>query len=181
MNDPRFTDVDKEIFSLGAQNRLMECNPALKAANKDATRNTVQTMRRKQMDETETNYRPELLAKLVIAIGGAVKTQSVIRSIVNAKRQQDIEKIPTRNFLFSMLFIFCNGQRPGTLENMTMTEFQDYELVNGIECIKVAAHKTAKSDGPASVVFALPKLWISLNKLFRYSFIQLPVPCLLCI
>ena len=139
--------------------------------------NTVETMRRKQMDPSETNYNAELLARLVIAVGNSSKIKKEIKAILKANRVDDLEENKTRNFLFSMLSIFGNGQRPGTLENMTILEFNQFVLINGIECIKVADHKTAKSDGPASVVFALPKLWAATRNyitLFRYTLLQ---PC----
>ena len=72
--------------------------------------NTVETMRRKQMDPSETNYNAELLARLVIAVGNSSKIKKEIKAILKANRVDDLEENKTRNFLFSMLSIFGNGQ-----------------------------------------------------------------------
>jgi hypothetical protein len=76
-------------------------------------------MRRKQMDHSETNYQPELLARLVVAVGGSRKTKQEIKAILNAKRVEDLEEIKTRNFLFSRLFV-C-GSKVGSNVRMIVS------------------------------------------------------------
>lgn len=167
MSDTRFSTQEKEMFDMGIRNRILAPNPELKASNKVAKKLTMENAARKMQDGDETNYSPELLGQLVVAIVQSPRVRTYMKAILSAKESTGLNEISARNFLYSMLMVFGNGQRAGTLENHTIEEFFNFELVQGIECVRVANHKTGPSEGPASVVYGLPKLYAATRKYIK--------------
>ena len=167
MTDKRFTSRDKEAFGNSIILRINSPNPDLKAANKRAAQKTVENMARRMQDTDDILYNPALLGELVVGVANSKKVRKQLKRILKARNKEDLEEVGTRNFLYGMLMVFGNGQRAGTIENMTCGEFVSCELVEGVECVRVAKHKTAQAEGPASVVFAILKLWSATNNYIR--------------
>ena len=160
--DRSFSQEQKDFLNITLRNAVGDYAMDLKSANKDAVKHTVEVMRRKMCDPDEVNYQPELLKDIVVAVMDYPLVLDMLRELLTLSKEELDNRwgmIGYRNFLMAMLLLFGNGQRPGTLENMIIAELMDIQTVHGLECVRVADHKTAKSFGPASVAFAIPGLW----------------------
>ena len=138
-------------------------NLQLKATNREATKQTVENTRKKILDDDDVNSNYELLAAICGGVQRSEHTKDLMRTLLNAKTKEELEKrgdmVYWRNFLASLLNMFGNGQRPGTLENMTIEEFNQAQTVQEVEVVFVSKHKTAKASGAAPVSFPMPGLW----------------------
>ena len=58
--------------------------------------------------------------------------------------------------------IFTNAQRPGVVQHMTISEYEEREHIDSKVIIRVLNHKTCASRGPASIVIT-PQLEMMIN------------------
>ena len=94
-----------------------------------------------------------------------------LKEIARAKDRIQLPEGDTRNFLYSLHEVFCNGQRGVAIKNLTIGEFNSIpeSSLDAAQCARVKDHKTGKV-GPAPVVYVLPYMHKAVKnyiKLFR--------------
>ena len=94
-----------------------------------------------------------------------------LKEIARAKDRIQLHEGDTRNLLYSLHEVYCNGQRGVAIKNLTIGEFNSIpgSSLDNAQCARVKNHKTGKV-GPAPVVYALPYLHKAVKnyiKLFR--------------
>ena len=118
---------------------------------------------KKMQDEDEINYNPALMASLVVEIVKLPQTMDFLNVILKAKTKNDLDKaggqVQNRNFLMAILGVFGNGQRAGTVKNITYGELDGCKKIGGCYVGWVGQHKTSESSGPAPICFPMPGLW----------------------
>lgn len=62
--------------------------------------------------------------------------------------------------------IYSNAQRPGIVQNMMISEYEDRQALDGKILIRVLNHKTSTFRGPANVIIT-PELEYTINKYLK--------------
>ena len=62
--------------------------------------------------------------------------------------------------------IYSNAQRPGIVQNMMISEYEDRQVLDGKILIRVLNHKTSTFRGPANVIIT-PELEYTINKYLK--------------
>ena len=162
-------DVNQYISAV--KNKIEELNPILQSANKSSKLLTVKKVQEKQMDDTQVNFQPGKLGKLVVAIMDSSKVKKRMTRILKATRPDQLDQDTTMKFLYSQILILGNGQRGHTISLMKIDELDHpLEAENEFKVVHCAEHKTASSSRTAPICFP-PTIYKAIQvyiNLFRY-------------
>ena len=162
-------------YITAVKNKIEELNPVLQSANKSSKLLTVKKVQEKQMDDTQVNFQPEKLGKLVVAIMDSSKMKKRMTRILKATRPDRLDQDTTMKFLYSQILILGNGQRGHTISLMKIHEFDNpAQAENDFKVVYCAEHKTASFSRTAPIVsppdiYKVIKVYINLFRYILYS------------
>ena len=169
-NSDKYSQIEKNTITTEIVNTYSNMSKRISTFNSKVVAATQKNKAQSRKDPSVLIHKPKRCLELFKHIQNS-STLSKHLKLLTKGTEQEIEEqgwdeLTMRQMLLGLLTIFSGGQRPHVAARMTIQEFKEAALVEGVHRAQVADHKTDKKYGPATLLFLLPRLYSACHRYF---------------